>query len=118
MSQSRFQPGERVSVIRRYPHHHHRAPDYIKGRTGVIERLCGIFGNPETLAHHGDGRLDTGSERGIGLTYDLSDSNLTAEVARTGAMAVIDDFDERFDDSVDTPERSRGKTSMFIPVVY
>jgi two-component system, cell cycle sensor histidine kinase and response regulator CckA len=72
----------------------------------------------QSLAHHGDGRLDTGSERVIGLTYDLSDSNLTAEVARTGAMAVIDDFDERFDDSVDTPERSRGKTSMFIPVVY
>ena len=56
MSQPRFEPGERVSVARRYPHHHHRAPDYIKGRTGVIERLCGTFGNPETLAHHGDGK--------------------------------------------------------------
>ncbi|MBC6439007.1 MAG: nitrile hydratase subunit beta [Rhodospirillales bacterium] len=58
MSGPRFAPGDRVTVVRRYPRHHHRAPDYIKGRTGVVERICGTFGNPETLGHGGDGKPD------------------------------------------------------------
>lgn len=56
MSTPRFEAGARVTVATRHPACHHRAPAYIKGRTGTVERLCGIFGNPETLAHGGDGR--------------------------------------------------------------
>ncbi len=55
MSEPRFAPGARVTVATRRPACHHRAPAYIKGRTGMVERLCGTFGNPETLAHGGDG---------------------------------------------------------------
>ena len=34
---------------------HMRAPLYCRGKTGEIERVCGAFGNPETLAYGGDG---------------------------------------------------------------
>jgi hypothetical protein len=56
MTAQKFQPGDRVRVAERFPRHHHRVPTYIKGRSGTVERLCGAFGNPETLAHHGDGK--------------------------------------------------------------
>lgn len=35
---------------------HMRAPRYCRGLTGEIERVCGVFGNPESLAYGGDGR--------------------------------------------------------------
>ena len=46
----RFAPGARVRVRRAYPPGHLRTPYYIRGRTGVVERLCGAFRNPEELA--------------------------------------------------------------------
>jgi hypothetical protein len=47
-----FKPGETVQVDERYPHPpcHVRTPFYIRGKTGVIERICGDFRNPEDLA--------------------------------------------------------------------
>ena len=72
----------------------------------------------QSLAHHDDGRFETSNEKVIGLTYDLDDANITAEVARTGQLAVIEEFDERFDERVDTTNRCRGKASFFIPVKY
>src|SRR5260221_14652628 len=30
---------------------HVRTPYYIRGKRGVIERLCGVYGNPEELAY-------------------------------------------------------------------
>ena len=32
-----------------------RTPTYVRGKTGVIERCCGRFRNPEKLAYGGDG---------------------------------------------------------------
>lgn len=55
MNSPRFAPGARVRVATRHPRCHHRVPAYIKGHAGSIERLCGVFGNPESLAHGGDG---------------------------------------------------------------
>lgn len=46
----RFKPGDRVKVLRAYPLGHIRTPYYIRGHSGVIERYCGRFGNPEELA--------------------------------------------------------------------
>lgn len=46
----RFSVGERVRVRAVYPLGHVRTPFYVRGRTGVIERICGVFGNPEELA--------------------------------------------------------------------
>ena len=47
---ARFRPGERVKVMKAYPLGHVRTPFYIRGCSGVIERLCGAFPNPEELA--------------------------------------------------------------------
>jgi len=53
--EARFQPGDRVRVRKAYPLGHVRTPYYIRGRAGVIERLCGAFGNPEELAQQRSG---------------------------------------------------------------
>jgi nitrile hydratase len=34
---------------------HHRTPDYLKGRSGRVERVHGRFKNPETRAYGADG---------------------------------------------------------------
>lgn len=52
---ARFAPGEAVRVRRAYPAGHIRTPYYIRGLDGVVERVCGEFRNPETLAYGGDG---------------------------------------------------------------
>ena len=50
-----FSPGDRVRVREAYPLGHIRTPFYIRGRAGVVERLCGSFGNPEELAQQRSG---------------------------------------------------------------
>ncbi len=51
----RFQIGDRVVVKRAFPPGHRRTPQYIRGKQGVIERICGAFPNPEELAYGFDG---------------------------------------------------------------
>ena len=46
----RFKPGDVVTVRRAYPPGHLRTPHYIRGQSGVVERVCGSFPNPEELA--------------------------------------------------------------------
>jgi len=46
-----FRAGDRVSVREAYPIGHVRTPYYIRGKSGVIERLCGAYPNPEELAY-------------------------------------------------------------------
>jgi hypothetical protein len=50
-AEPRFRPGDRVAVRAAYPLGHVRTPYYIRGRSGIVERLCGVFGNPEELAY-------------------------------------------------------------------
>ena len=52
---ARFQTGETVRISRRYPAEHHRVPNYVKGLTGQVERVCEAYGQPESLAVGGDG---------------------------------------------------------------
>ena len=52
----RFHTGDRVTVHEAYPIGHVRTPYYIRGKHGVIERLCGAFPNPEELAYARPGR--------------------------------------------------------------
>ena len=47
----RFNVGERVRVKRAFPPGHRRTPFYIRGKSGIIERVCGSFPNPEELAY-------------------------------------------------------------------
>lgn len=42
---------ERVRVRSLHPPGHVRAPFYLRGKTGVIERRLGAFANPEQLAY-------------------------------------------------------------------
>lgn len=55
MSAPRFKAGERVKVMKAYPLGHIRTPYYIRGCTGEVERLCGVFANPEELAQRRSG---------------------------------------------------------------
>ena len=48
---ARFAPGDTVRVRAGGADGHVRASAYIRGRRGVVERLCGAFPNPEELAH-------------------------------------------------------------------
>jgi nitrile hydratase subunit beta len=48
---ARFAAGDRVAVRRADPPGHVRTPFYIRGKAGVVERLCGVFANPEELAY-------------------------------------------------------------------
>ena len=50
-----YQFGDTVGIIDAYPPGHRRVPNYIKGKTGVIERYCGAFINPEERAYGFDG---------------------------------------------------------------
>jgi nitrile hydratase subunit beta len=47
----RFNIGDRVRVKGSFPPGHRRTPSYIRGKSGVIERICGSFANPEELAY-------------------------------------------------------------------
>jgi len=51
----RFKVGDRVAIKRAFPPGHRRTPYYIRGKEGVIERICGAFPNPEELAYGFDG---------------------------------------------------------------
>jgi nitrile hydratase len=52
---ARFTAGDRVRVLAMYPLGHVRTPWYIRGKAGVVERLCGAYANPEELAYHRSG---------------------------------------------------------------
>ncbi len=52
---ARFAPGDSVHVREAFPPGHIRTPWYIRGKSGLVERICGEFRNPETLAYAGDG---------------------------------------------------------------
>jgi nitrile hydratase beta subunit-like protein len=55
MTPPSFRPGDPVKVRFADPPGHIRTPFYIRGKPGVIERLCGRFGNPEELAYNRTG---------------------------------------------------------------
>lgn len=50
-----FTVGDCVRVRRAYPPGHLRTPYYIRGKTGVIERVLDAFPNPEECAYGRDG---------------------------------------------------------------
>jgi len=48
---ARFATGDQVQVRRAYPPGHLRTPFYIRGKSGVIERVLAAFPNPEECAY-------------------------------------------------------------------
>ena len=55
MGEPRFAAGDPVRVRELDVRGHVRTPRYIRGKRGVVERICGAFRNPEQLAY---GRWD------------------------------------------------------------
>ena len=55
MTPARFQPGDRVKVMKADVPGHLRTPWYIRGHEGEVERICGFFANPEELAFNRHG---------------------------------------------------------------
>ena len=53
---ARFATGDRVRVRSANPPGHIRTPTYVRGKTGIVERICGAFPNPEELAFGRDGQ--------------------------------------------------------------
>jgi len=49
--EARFRVGDKVMVRAAYPIGHVRVPSYVRGKSGVIERYCGAYANPEELAY-------------------------------------------------------------------
>ncbi len=47
----RFDVGDRVRIADRHEDRHNRTPRYVRGKSGVVERVCGAFGEPELLAY-------------------------------------------------------------------
>ena len=47
----RFDVGDRVRIADRHEDRHNRTPRYVRGKAGVVERVCGAFGEPELLAY-------------------------------------------------------------------
>lgn len=48
-------PGTAVRVRNLQPPGHVRTPQYLRGKSGLIERRLGPFANPEQLAYHQKG---------------------------------------------------------------
>ena len=48
---SRYQTGDTVRILQRNQPGHVRTPIYVRGKTGVVERIVGSFPNPELLAY-------------------------------------------------------------------
>ena len=51
----KFRPGDMVQVRTGSPPTHFRTPEYIQGKQGRVDALCGLFPNPESLAYGGTG---------------------------------------------------------------
>jgi nitrile hydratase len=79
-----FAAGDRVRVTERVATGHTRTPRYIRGKCGVVERVCGAFRNPEELAY---GRTDGPSIPLYRVRFALSDV-WRSEGASAGAAAV------------------------------
>ena len=55
MIAARYKAGDTVSVSFRAHDGHHRAPFYLKGRTGEVVEALGAFRNPELLGYNKPG---------------------------------------------------------------
>lgn len=55
MIRPKFAVGDRVTVPVRDARHHCRTPYYLRGKTGRIEAIQGLYRDPEKLAYHQPG---------------------------------------------------------------
>jgi nitrile hydratase len=84
-----FAAGDRVRVTERSATGHTRTPRYVKGKCGVVERVCGAFRNPEELAY---GRTDGPCIPLYRVRFSLS-GVWRSDAARPGAAVAADTVD-------------------------
>ncbi len=82
--------------------------DARRGCIDVVRSVLSTLKNGEYVAEN--------VTKVLGLSYDIGDANITAEVARSGEMAVLDEWDPRYDKRIDSPSARQGRTSFFIPI--
>ena len=51
MAAPRFAVGQRVRIDDRFEPRHHRTPAYVKGHSGIVERICLPHGRPEVVGY-------------------------------------------------------------------
>lgn len=55
MGEPRYRPGMKVRVNVQPPEAHCRTPYYLRGKTGTVTEIAGIYPNPSKLAFHKPG---------------------------------------------------------------
>ncbi|WP_340108071.1 SH3-like domain-containing protein [Pikeienuella sp. HZG-20] len=65
-----YRVGQAVRLLHLAPPGHVRAPWYLRGKTGVIERDLGRTGDPEALAY---GRFDAPKKRLYRVRFSMGD---------------------------------------------
>jgi nitrile hydratase beta subunit len=89
VSEPRFAPGDQVRVREWHPPGHTRCPRYVRGKTGMVTRVDGIYSLPDVEAHgtarrseptysvrFDAGELWRDGQRGVFVHVDLWDSYL------------------------------------------
>ncbi|HEY2486697.1 MAG TPA: nitrile hydratase subunit beta [Candidatus Binataceae bacterium] len=102
---SRFKAGDRVRVRGIHPLGHTRSPRYVRGKTGVVRRLRGIYVLPDTNAHR------AGEHRQHVYLVEFSARELWGRKDREGLMIDLwEDYLERVERS-NTVSRKRNSVA-------
>ena len=88
---ARFHPGDQISIVPIFVDTHHRTPNYIKGKVGRVQALCGIFPDPESRAYGGSGRPEQALYR---VKFDMSDLWGEKYRGRSGDSLLVDVFEQ------------------------
>jgi nitrile hydratase beta subunit len=102
---ARFKAGDRVRVRGIHPLGHTRSPRYVRGKTGVVRRLRGIYVLPDTNAHR------AGEHRQHVYLVEFSARELWDRKDREGLMIDLwEDYLERVERS-NTVSRKRNSVT-------
>jgi nitrile hydratase subunit beta len=91
-TEARFQAGDRVYVRNLNPSGHTRLPRYVRGRTGTIDRLLGVFTYPDTNA------LQLGNVRQQVYAVRFTAREIWGSRASSRDSICVDLWDEYLDD--------------------
>ena len=88
---ARFHTGDQISILPISVDTHHRTPDYIKGKVGRVQALCGIFPDPESRAYGGSGCPEQALYR---VKFDMRDLWGEKYRGRSGDSLLVDIFEQ------------------------
>ena len=88
---ARFHTGDQISILPISVDTHHRTPNYIKGKVGRVQALCGIFPDPESRAYGESGRPEQALYR---VKFDMSDLWGEKYRGRSGDSLLVDIFEQ------------------------